>query len=181
MSADAAAKLVQESLSQVIRVGKVTGRDESAHQVRVEVEDTVTKALSTASLQVLTLRASGDRTYDLPDVGDQVLCLFLPFGKEVGFVLGCMYSEAGPPPVTSGDKTHREFKDGTTMEYDRDSHQYAADLKGGAGVKAEKDIDVKAPAVNHTGNMVINGSVTINGSLTTNGNSYAARRSGAPI
>jgi phage baseplate assembly protein V len=182
-------QLLEDSVKQLIRVGFVVGREDGFHRVRVEVPDTTSGALTTHSLQVLTMRAKEDRSYDLPDVGDQVLCLFLPFGKEVGFVLGSMYSEEEMPPVDSGDKTHRTYKDGTVMEYDRDSHQYTADIKGAAGMKTEKDIkaeagttiETTAPLTRLNGSVVINGSLTINGNLRTNGDSFAASRSGAPI
>ncbi|MDL2279064.1 phage baseplate assembly protein V [Desulfovibrio sp. OttesenSCG-928-G11] len=197
MSTDNFESRLSDLLAHVVRVGFVTGRDEAAHRVRVEVTDSSSGALTTASLQVLIPRAKEDKQYDLPDVGDQVLCLFLPFGKECGFVLGSMYA-AESPPVASGDKWHRSFKDGTRLEYDRASHELTAVVKGRADIKTDKDIkaeagttldakagtsaSVTAPTIYLNGNVVAGGSEsgsqatvtenaqrTINGSLTING------------
>ena len=40
-----------------------------------------------------------------------------------------MYGKQSPP-VQSGDKWHRKFKDGTYLEYDREQHKLVADVKG---------------------------------------------------
>ena len=71
-------ELLSDRLAQILRVGFVTARQPERMRVRVECRDTTTSALVTDWLPVLTPRACGDRQYDLPDVGDQVLCLFLP-------------------------------------------------------------------------------------------------------
>ena len=34
------------------------------------------------------------------------------------------------PPVSSGDKFHRTFSDGTTLEYDRAAHKLRASVRG---------------------------------------------------
>lgn len=139
---------LSDLLAQCIRPGTVTARDAAKLRVQVRCADTVTAPLVTDWLPVLVSRACGDGQYDLPDVGDAVLCLFLPHGREAGFVLGSFYS-GGVPPVADGDKWHRKFKDGTTLEYDRKAHKLSANVKG--------DVDVTAT-----------GSVTgrISGSLT---------------
>lgn len=139
---------LNDLLAQCIRLGTVTARDAAKLRVQVRCADTVTAPLVTDWLPVLVSRACGDCQYDLPDVGDAVLCLFLPHGREAGFVLGSFYS-GGVPPVADGDRWHRAFRDGTTLEYDRKAHKLSADVKG--------DVDVTAT-----------GSVTgrISGSLT---------------
>lgn len=139
---------ITDQLSQIVRVGMVTARDPGTMRLQVQCPDTVSGALVTEWLQTLTPRAKEDAQYDLPDVGDQVLCLFLPNGLEQGFVLGCMFAPAttGTPPVSSGDKWHRKFKDGTTVEYDRAEGKLAADIKGGGilEVTAQGPVSVKA-------------------------------------
>lgn len=116
-------------LSQMVRVGFVVGRQPESMRVKVQFKDTTTASLVSDWLLVLAPRACQDKQYDLPDEGDQVLCLFLPFGLEQGFVLGAMYGGENPP-VNSGDKWHRVFKDGTSLEYDRAAHKLTADVKG---------------------------------------------------
>ena len=79
--------------------------------------------------------------FDLPDVGDQVLCLFLGNGLEEGFVLGSMYG-AQMPPVSSGDKFHRTFSDGTTLEYDRAAHKLRASVRGDVEASVTGNVEV---------------------------------------
>lgn len=134
---------VQDVLAQTIRVGFVTARQPETMRVQVELKDTVTQPLVSAWLPVLCPRASGDLAYDLPDVGDQVLCLFLPYGLEQGFVVGAMYGKASPP-VTSGDKWHRKFSDGTVLEYDRAAHKLTAQVQGDVMVTASGSVQAEA-------------------------------------
>ncbi|MBD5640941.1 MAG: phage baseplate assembly protein V, partial [Desulfovibrio sp.] len=94
-------------------------------------------------LPVLCPRACEDMQYDLPDIGDQVLCLFLPYGLEQGFVIGAMYGKKAPP-VQSGDKWHRVFKDGTTLEYDRAEHKLTANVQGDVELVATGNVTMQA-------------------------------------
>lgn len=120
---------ITDLMAQMIRVGFVNARQPEKMRVKVTVPDTTGAELVTDFLPVLCPRACEDMQYDLPDVGDQVLCLFLPYGREQGFVIGAMYGKQSPP-VQSGDKWHRKFKDGTYVEYDREQHKLVADVKG---------------------------------------------------
>lgn len=116
-------------MAQMIRVGFVNARQPETMRVKVTLKDTTTAELVTDWLPVLCPRACGDRQYDLPDIDDQVLCLFLPYGLEQGFVIGAMYGRQ-TPPAQSGDKWHRAFKDGTWLEYDRAAHKLTANVRG---------------------------------------------------
>lgn len=166
MGKDMTSEEVLDLLSQVIRIGSVTARQPEKLRVQVECRDTVTNALVTDWMQVLVPRAKEDRQYDIPDVGDQVLCLFQPFGRERGFVLGSMYA-SDAPPVTDGDKTHRTFRDGTILEYDRKTNKLQACVegkglvvvtaKGKILVESSEKIVLKAPVIELQGNLVQQG------------------------
>lgn len=130
-------------MAQMIRVGFVNARQPEKMRVKVTVRDTTGAQLVTDWLPVLCPRASGDMQYDLPDIGDQVLCLFLPYGLEQGFVVGAMYGKQ-VPPVQSGDKWHRTFSDGTTVEYDRAAHKLTANVKGDVDGTATGSVTMKA-------------------------------------
>lgn len=130
-------------LSQIIRVGFVCARDDALMRVRVECRDNFGESFETDWLQVLAPRAGRDKQYDLPDVDEEVVCLFLPYGREAGFVLGSAYGHI-TPPVTSGDKWHRRFADGTWLEYDRASHKLRASVRG--DIEADADGDIAAVA-----------------------------------
>lgn len=158
-------------MNELARVGFVVSRQPEKHRVRVEFRDTVTAKLVSGWLPVLVPRASADMAFDLPDVGDQVLCLFLGNGLEEGFVLGSMYG-AQMPPVSSGDKFHRTFSDGTTLEYDRAALELTSAAKiglntpalsmggsGGGGTEAATQGNIR-----HRGNITVTGGdVTVNG------------------
>lgn len=138
--------MLSDKMDQMIRVGFVNARMPEKMRVKVTIPDTTTSPLITDWLPVLCPRASQDMQYDLPDVGDQVLCLFLPYGLEQGFVVGAMYGKQ-QPPVQSGDKWHRKFSDGATLEYDRKSHSLMADIPGTAKIKCKESITLEAPII----------------------------------
>ena len=119
--------MLLDKMSKMIRVGFVNARQPEKMRVKVTVRDTTGAQLVTDWLPVLCPRASGDMQYDLPDIDDQVLCLFLPYGLEQGFVVGAMYGKQ-TPPVQSGDKWHRTFSDGTMLEYDRGAHKLSVNV-----------------------------------------------------
>lgn len=132
-------------MNELARVGFVVSRQPEKHRVRVEFRDTVTAKLVSGWLPVLVPRASADMAFDLPDVGDQVLCLFLGNGLEEGFVLGSMYG-AQTPPVSSGDKFHRTFSDGTTLEYDRAAHKLRASVRGDVEASVTGNLELTSAA-----------------------------------
>ena len=138
-------------------------------RVRVELPDTVTSSLVTAWLPVLCRRACADLTYDLPDIGDQVLCVFLPIGLEQGFVAGSMFGKQSPP-VTNPDKVHRRFKDGTFLEYDRNEHNLTANVQGDVVITATGSVTVTAKTIQLTGQESIAltaPTITLQGSVST--------------
>lgn len=132
---------VLDILAQMVRVGFVVSRQPERMRVKVKLMDTTTASLVSDWLPVLCPRAYSDKQYDLPDEGDQVLCVFLSLGLEQGFVLGAMYGKE-KPPVTSGDKWHRQFSDGTELEYDRKEHLLTASVKGNVKASVEGNIDI---------------------------------------
>ena len=137
---------IMDHMSQLIRVGFVTARQPEKHRVQVELRDTVTNPLVTKWLPVLCPCASGDLHYDLPDIGDQVLCLFLSYGLEQGFVVGSMYGKQ-TPPVSDAEKFHRKFKDGATIEYDRATHALTANIPGTAKIVCTGTLTLDAPHI----------------------------------
>ena len=72
-------------------------------------------------LPLVVPKTQNDKTYWMPDVGEQVVCL-MDGHDEDGVVLGAIYSQPDSTPVQSADKFHLEFKDGAIIEYDRAAH-----------------------------------------------------------
>lgn len=119
-------------LAQAIRVGVVTSTDPDAGTARVIFHDA--DGMESYDLKVLHPKTHRDKFYFMPDPGEQVLCLCLPFGHEQGFILGAFYSQADKTPVQSQDKRHVLFDDGTFWEYDRKTHHGVLDMREPGGV-----------------------------------------------
>lgn len=124
---------LESRLEQVARVGIVVTTYPERATVRIRLGDA--DGLTSYELPVLFRKTQDDKEYQLPDIGEQVLAVFLPGGLEQGFVIGAFYSRADLVPVASQDKWHKRFKDGTWLEYDRASHSLTADVKGSVEVK----------------------------------------------
>ena len=125
---------LEEQVAHVWRVGTVTGRDKDKGTARVEVPDLSGGFLS-YDLPVLFQKTLKDQFYTMPDVGEQVVCIFAPTGAEQGFVIGAFYSDADQPPVADLDKTHITFKDGGIIEYDRKTGALLIDVPGDITLK----------------------------------------------
>lgn len=108
------------NLSRIIRVGEVTQIMPEKHMVRVlfpEDDNSVSYELF-----VLCRNSFSNKDYNMPDLGEDVLCLFLPDGTEDGFVIGSFYAEDVPKPTSSQNERKVQFSDNTTVTYNRDSH-----------------------------------------------------------
>jgi phage baseplate assembly protein V len=119
---------IEGILAQMVRVGTVSSVIPESGFVRVTCGDA--DNLVSYELPVLTHKAQYDKEYWMPDVGEQVVCIFLPNGLECGFVVGAFFSGPDRAPVASKDKHHVSYKDGTWIEYDRSSHVMSGHIKG---------------------------------------------------
>ena len=99
------------------------------------------------NLREVNSRKNGKR-HNIPNVKDQVLCIFLPNGIERGFCLGNYYSEVNRPPVENKNIYYKKFDDGTSIQYD----------------KVSKEL-----TINSVNLIVINGSVKVNGNISSTG------------
>lgn len=59
--------------------------------------------------------------YNMPNIGDQVICLFLGNGLEQGFCLGSFYSSVLKPPATNENIYKKKLDNATFVEYDKES------------------------------------------------------------
>ena len=139
---------IQSLLSNLIRVGTVTSLIEGDARARVVFEDRD----NTESYDLLALvkNTKDNQDYWMPDVDEQVLCLFLPIGIEQGFILGSYYTKLNPRPASSGNVRKVKFKDGTVIEYDRESHTLTVDVPENGGnviVNAHTKVTVNSPLI----------------------------------
>lgn len=116
------------------------GQGENAHMVKVYLEEL---DFETQWLFWVERATQDDKSHDTLDIGAQVVILLDAHGVD-GVVIGCINSEEDPPPVTSPDKWHRKFKDGTVIEYDRSSHVLKVDAQGEITVKASGPVKLEA-------------------------------------
>jgi phage baseplate assembly protein V len=170
-------RILSEKVHNMVRAGTVSAVDEAAGTVRVAFADR--DGTVSYNLPVLVPQTKANKDYWIPDVDEQVLCVFLPRGMEQGFVVGALYSEADKTPVADQDKRHLLFSDGTWLEYDRAAHKLTANVQGDVdllatgkiNVQADGDIiaesktktDVTAPQVNIHGNIFLDGPLTQGG------------------
>ncbi len=144
-SLEARLDAVERRLAQILRLGIVDQVYPREGKVRVLMPDN--QCLESYRLPVLVRKTHRDQDWWLPDLGEQVLCLFLPIGLEQGFVLGAPWSQADPPPVAEEDKRHLRFADGTWLEYDRATGDMQVHCRGRLVIAAGEGVELRAPRV----------------------------------
>jgi phage baseplate assembly protein V len=145
MNADLEARVrkLESVLRNLCRAGEVVAVDEQAGTARVQFADA--QGLVSHPCRVLVDKSLRDKSQWMPDLGEQVLCLFLAGGLEQGFIIRAIYSKADPAPGKAPHVRFVRFEDGTELEYDREAHLLRADVKGAAEVKAEEGVTATTP------------------------------------
>lgn len=136
---------LEASRGQLVRIGKVVARDASRGAVSVQFPDA--DGLVSQSLPVMYAKTHKDKFFFLPDIGEQVVCLFLGNGLEMGVVIGALYSGPDPVPVASGDKHHVRFSDGAIFEYDRAAHALSISIPGTVNVTAAGTVTINGQRI----------------------------------
>lgn len=152
-------------VSRLVAAGEVLEHDPAGQRVRVRLPGD--DNLSTAWLPVLTPRARGTRQYSVPQVGEQVWCLFLPDGGlEAGAVIGASYNAQDATPAASADTYRLEFADGGHLTQDAasgalDLHAVGALTLSAASITLQAGtVTLAAPASHATGTLRVTGNVT---------------------
>jgi phage baseplate assembly protein V len=152
----------------LIRVGRVSAVFPEHCTARVVFEDRAN--LISYELPTLGRGSLSTKDYWLPDVDEQVVCLFLPNGNAQGFIIGSPFSKVDPPPVNDPDKRHIAFSDGTFIEYDRSTHTLFLDAKGPINIVTSNQVTISAEAgVNVVGDLTVSGSISADGDVTAGG------------
>lgn len=164
-------KMQTHNFGATYQEGIVSAIDAAKHKVRCKIP--ALEDLETAWLPFLTSNAGGNQFYCLPDVGELV-ALLLDARGEGGCVLGAIYNDQDPTPVTESEIWLHKFSNGTEIGHNRSS--------GEIWVKTSGVVNVQAGKVNITAPCEITGNVNINGDLTTTGNIQSkATISGASV
>lgn len=133
---------IEEALNNIVRVGTVVNRDEALHRCRVEFKDNDT--IVSYWCQVLVQKTYEDKQYWLPDIAEMVICLFLPYGHEQGFILGSAYNGKDKPPA---DATKDRF-----VRQDKGGNQWLMDRKC-------KKCRIKTKELHIYGNLIVHGTI----------------------
>lgn len=139
---------LESQISNLMRVGTVSSINESNETARVTFSER--DNLVSYDLPVMVRNTLKNKDYWMPDVGETVLCCFLPIGMEAGFIIGGFYTDGVTKPATDGNKRVTEYEDGTTIIYDRTSHLLEVNVPASGGqvkVNAETKVTVVAPAI----------------------------------
>ncbi|MEE9357244.1 MAG: phage baseplate assembly protein V [Sedimenticolaceae bacterium] len=92
------------------------------------------------ALPWLTARAGNDRSWWAPEVDEQVI-VFSPSGDIAqGVVLTAIYQQLHPANGKDPDLCRVDFKDGASIEYNRQSHEMTIHSKGELFIRADGDI-----------------------------------------
>ena len=131
------------SYEDIVRIGTVTSVHPAQHKVRVKFDDK--DGLVSDELPVLARGSLKNRTQFLPDVGEQVLCVFLPNGEENGFVLGSFYSDADLPLSPDKEEYICKIPGAVCISFHRTNHTVQmVDSHGSKMVWADGDITFKS-------------------------------------
>ncbi|HBV6392391.1 TPA: phage baseplate assembly protein V [Klebsiella aerogenes] len=172
---------VEKALSQLVRVGLVSSLDEKAVTARVTFDDQ--DDLTSYELSVMVKNTDQNADYWMPDIGEQVVCLFLPLGAQQGWILGSFYDETHTPPSNTVNKRVVRFKNGTSITNDRESNLFTLDANGDVVVTATGTVTIKAqkvivdaPETEITGDALIKGKLTYKGGMSGSGGEGAAAK-----
>jgi phage baseplate assembly protein V len=161
-------------MQNIIKVGRVVDLDPVRCTAKVQFSDA--DEIVSYDLPLIVTKSEKDKFYHMPDIDEQVICLFLPNGMEQGFILGSFYSKADTPPISDPDVHMTKYSDGTTIKYDRKNHKLTADVKGTADINTDGQTTVTAPTIiinteqTHNGNISVNGNITVSGNIGVGGN-----------
>jgi phage baseplate assembly protein V len=131
-------------LKNLIRIGRISAVNPEKATARVVFE---AQGVVSYDLPVLQRQTLNNKDYCLPDVGEYVVCIFLPTGNAEGFILGAIYSEENEAPANSSDKRVISFSDGTTIEYDRSTHTLSINTVGPVNIVASGNINITGDVI----------------------------------
>ena len=172
------------------KIGEVSSIDPARCTARVIFDDE--NSMVSYDLPFMLRNSYGKCDYQMPDIGEDVLCLFRSDGFEDGVIIGSFYAGDVEPPETTADRRTVVFKDGTRICYDRAAHTLTVTIAGTeivfdqqkgsitvpdsvtvncttATIHASKSVTIDAPDTLFTGNIKVQGLITGQGGFTVTG------------
>jgi phage baseplate assembly protein V len=151
-------------LSSTLRLGTVADADYEKARVRITIGK-----VKTGWLPWVTLRAGSDITWWAPELGEQVLVLAPCGNLAQAVVLAALYQDAHPAPAASADVSTMQWKDGTTVIYNRAAHKLTVACAGEVDVTAATKVTVTSPEIALVGHVAVQGDVDVAGSVNASG------------
>lgn len=122
----------------MIKTGKVSEVNYEKGTCKVVFDDL--ESYQSQELQVITRKSKKHKTWDMPDVDEEVLVVFSTTSEgETGYIIGSFYNETTPPPATD-DRVKYIFEDGSFAEYDKELKQMTVECKGDIIVTTDKNL-----------------------------------------
>lgn len=121
----------------IVRSGVVSATFPERNSARVTFEDKDDNV--SAELRILNSGSLKNKHYWMPDVGDEVVCIYATNDENygTGWIIGACYNKDAVPRVHSQDKMRIDFADGTWIEYDRSSHELNINCIGDIRIKGK--------------------------------------------
>lgn len=120
---------IERRLSGLVWIGRIYDVRYDPPRARVRYGD---DAVSNW-LPWMTARAQNDRTWQAPEVGEQVLVICPSGDRTQGVILGAVYRMDQPAPGDRASVHRIVYDDGTVDEYDREAHHRLIELRGPNG------------------------------------------------
>ena len=172
----------------MLRFGNITEIDVSKCYARVKFLD---DGIVSAPLQIVVMGALSTKFFHIFDINEQVACL-MDENSEDGVILGAVFSDDVTPNGGDKDVVRVLFPDDSSIDYNRNSHEYNIDIKGKINITADAEVNLDAQVVNLdaevinatattvniegatnitgateiTGNLIVTGNITASGTVT---------------
>jgi phage baseplate assembly protein V len=153
-------KVLMKILKNIIRTGKVSSINYDKGTVKVtfpDKDDIVTRDLPYLSFE-----------YNMPDVGDTVLCVFLPNGISKGFCLGQPYSLKNMPVQPGPQYYYKNIYDEAFYQYDKNTKTLTIDAEN-IVLNAATSIILKSPEITLDGEVTVTKNLNVNQDLSVSG------------
>lgn len=165
-------EMEDENGRELVKVGEVSSVDYENGTARVVFDDE--EGFVSNDLQVLQRNTQDNQDFWMPDVGEDVVCLFLPNGMEDGFIVGSFYADEITPPESGENKRYVKFKDESEIEYDWEKHRLFARVgktqvevtENSVQISGAENVKVSVPNIEFVGDLKVSGNVSANGEVT---------------
>lgn len=157
---------IGETLNGIIKIGEVCEVDYTDCTARVVFDDD--NGMVSNKLQVVQRNTYKNHDVVLPDIGEDVICIFLSSGVEEGFILGSVYAGDVTPPSNNGNERVIVFSDDTEVRYDRKKHEMYIKI-GATEIKSNPTSTmIKSASITLDGNVHITGTTQADADMTCN-------------